>query len=429
MESVPGVRYIDLSAEEGDLPAGTRVALSRILEEVGAGRSLEETMTFVWKETAALLPRDRIGLAFLDEDGARVVSRWEHADYPLVALRLGYSAGLAGSSLAPILETGRARVIADLEDYLRRRPDSISTRLLLKEGVRSNLTLPLLVGERSVGFLFLSSRRPGAFDDAHARLLLAVRNRLSQAVEKAWLLKRLSESKEAYFSMLGFIAHEMKSPLAAIVARAETYLGGYLGPVDPKAGETLGSVVRIAGYMSNMVRDYLDLTRLENGELRYEPKEGQRLSELLGFAVENSAVWAAQRGSSVRVEGPAAQTVLRGDPELLRILFANLVDNAVKYGFDGIEVLVRVSVEGGRATIAVRNAGVGFTEEQAGKLFKRFSRLMQKGVEDRKGSGLGLYLCWWICQKHGGALTAASEPGAWAEFSARLPFATLEKKD
>lgn len=429
MDPVPGVRYIDLSPEEGDLSAPARAALGRILEDVGAGRTIEETMSFVWKEAAALLPCDRMGLAFLDEDGTRVVSRWERAEYPLVALRIGYSAGLAGSSLAPILETGRARVIEDLEDYLRRRPESVSTKLLLREGVRSNLTLPLKVGERAVGFLFLSSRRPGVFDESHARLLLAVRNRLSQAVEKAWLLKCLSEAKEAYFSMLGFIAHEMKSPLAAIVARAETYLGGYLGPVDPKAGETLGSIVRVAGYMSNMVRDYLDLTRLENGELRYEPKEGQRLSELLDFALESTAIWAAQRGSSVRVEGPAGETVLRGDPELLRILFLNLVDNAVKYGFDGAEVVVRVSVEGGRATVAVRNPGVGFTEEQAAKLFKRFSRLRQKGVEDRKGSGLGLYLCWWICQKHGGTLSASSEPGKWAEFSARLPFATLEKKD
>jgi signal transduction histidine kinase len=197
--------------------------------------------------------------------------------------------------------------------------------------------------------------------------------------------------------------------------------------VDPKAEEVMRSIVKTAGYMTNMVRDYLDLSRIETGEMRYELQDGVRfVKDVLGFASDNTHLWAEQRGSRITLDVPGREILVRGDLELLRILMTNLVDNAVKYGFDGIEVKVSAKVEGGRLEVSVRNPGVGFTEEAAGKLFKRFSRLRQKGVEDRKGSGLGLYLCWYIAQKHGGSLTASSKPGEWAEFALKLPDARLE---
>lgn len=110
-----------------------------------------------------------------------------------------------------------------------------------------------------------------------------------------------------------------------------------------------------------------------------------------------------------------------GDMDLLRIVAVNLIDNGVKYGFDNITVQVNVAVEDGDVVMSVKNPGVGFTKEQARKLFQRFSRLKQKGTEDRRGTGLGLYLTWWIVQKHGGRISADSEPGKWAQFTVRLP--------
>ena len=102
----------------------------------------------------------------------------------------------------------------------------------------------------------------------------------------------------------------------------------------------------------------------------------------------------------------------------------NLLDNAVKYGSEHGEIRAAARVSNGRLVVTVRNAGVGFTREQGEKLFKRFVRLKQKGTEDRRGSGLGLYLCWYIVQLHGGSLAADSEPGQWAQFTLTLPGAS-----
>lgn len=93
----------------------------------------------------------------------------------------------------------------------------------------------------------------------------------------------------------------------------------------------------------------------------------------------------------------------------------------MKYGEENGEINIHYQTDNQKLTFKIRNTGVGFTPEQASQLFKRFSRLHQKGLEDRKGTGLGLYLTWWIIQKHRGHISALSEPGKWAEFYVELP--------
>jgi two-component system phosphate regulon sensor histidine kinase PhoR len=175
-----------------------------------------------------------------------------------------------------------------------------------------------------------------------------------------------------------------------------------------------------------MVGNYLDLAKLEGGELRFDPEADVDLTALVGRAVELVEENARERGSAIRVETPDRPVLLAtADPGLLNIVLVNLIDNAVKYGYDEIEVRVTLALEDGAAVLTVRNPGVGFTEKQAAKLFRRFSRLKQKGTEDRRGTGLGLYLTWWALQQHEGSITPRSEPGEWAEFTVRLPGARL----
>jgi diguanylate cyclase (GGDEF)-like protein len=110
-------------------------------------------------------------------------------------LGLGYSAPLEGSSLAEIIETGRPRIINDLEQYMRDHPRSESTRLILSDGVRSSLTCPLLALGKRVGFVFFSSNRPGAYSERHVELLTLVVGQLSLVVEKGRLYADLLQAK------------------------------------------------------------------------------------------------------------------------------------------------------------------------------------------------------------------------------------------
>jgi len=98
---------------------------------------------------------------------------------------------MAGSSLEEILRTGRPRIIDDLIAYLAQKPDSMSTRLLVGEGVRSSLTCPLIVGDTAVGFMFFSSREPHTYDDGHVLAFQSLAALVSGTVARALEAPRL----------------------------------------------------------------------------------------------------------------------------------------------------------------------------------------------------------------------------------------------
>lgn len=397
--------------------------LISLRSELGKGLSLKEIMETIWKIPGSILPHDRIGLSFIDKDGERVTARYFITEYPEKSIFLGngYSDGLAHSTLTGILEKKSARIIHDLKLYYKENPESKSTELLLKEKVASNLTLPLVVDNRAVGFLFFSSRRKNAFNRIHADILLAVLETMAQNIEKVWLINKLEEINRDYLNMLGFVSHEMKSPLAAMMTVGTTYLRGYTGQVDPGAETIIKKMLKISGYMVNMVKNYLDISRLESGEMKYNPQKGIKfIGDVLDFALDTVAPRAMERKNTWIKSLPESDIELTGDTDLLRIVAVNLLDNAVKYGMENTEIQVGLKKEKNRLVFRVQNQGVGFSREQSRNLFKRFSRLKQKGLEDRRGSGLGLYLTWWIIQKHGGRIKAESRPGQWARFTVIL---------
>lgn len=424
---IPGVTFITAEFTTSPFAEEVQEALERIEERICGCETVDAMLGLIWRETSLIMPHDRIGLSFVEKNGAQVTARAARADYDELHLKEGYTAGLSNSTLQKILETGRIRIINNLETYVEHKPESASSRLLLREGVRSSLTVPLTVDQRRVGFLFFSSKKTDMFNTEHARILHDIVGRVSQAIEKAWLIKQLAETNEGYLQMLGFVSHELKSPLAALISRGQIYVDGYAGDVDPTAASTIRNMMKSANYLLRMVNDYLELARLEGGEMKFTPVENVKLIEdVIEFASDSVGVHADQRGSTIVKNLPDGEVYINGDPDLLRIVFINLLDNAIKYGYDNIEVKLDVAVENGMLVVRVRNPGVGFTEEQRRKLFKKFSRLKQSGTEDRKGSGLGLYLTFWIVEQHRGTLSADSEPGEWAEFTLRLPGARLE---
>jgi len=395
--------------------------LDRLARHVGGGATLDAVMDHVWEATTPLLPHDRASLAFVEDGGARVVTRWTRTAYGAPVLANGYSAPLAGSSLQNILDTGRARLIPDLAAHLAARPESASTRLLVeREGVRSSLTLPLQVEGRPVGFLFFSSRRDDRFTEEHARILFAALERIAQAVEKAWQIGRLGRALDGYRNAIGFVSHEMKGPLSAIVQRGRAYVEGLLGPVDASAAETVRALLRQAETALGMVDDSLDLAQVEGEAFRFAPRAGVPLKTECVLPVL-TALEGPSLERRVRILDETTDLPVRGDPELLRLILRNLAGNAVKYAVDGGTVRLTCERVGGEVSLRIRNDGPGFSAEEAGRLFGRFVRLRQKGLEDRKGTGLGLYLAQLAAARHGGRILARSAQGHWAEFELRLP--------
>ena len=162
-----GQAMLRLAAElETRIKETTR--LYEITSQINAGLLLDEVLDNVFDGFRGVIPFDRIGFSLIEPDGVHVRARWARSDLGRLHLDAGYRAPLAGSSLQRIIDTGEPRIISDLDEYLATKPNSESSQLIRKEGVRSSLTCPLIANGIPIRFMVLSLRiclysKPSAF--------------------------------------------------------------------------------------------------------------------------------------------------------------------------------------------------------------------------------------------------------------------------
>jgi two-component system NtrC family sensor kinase len=233
------------------------------------------------------------------------------------------------------------------------------------------------------------------------------------------LNSELKRTNRNYMEMLGFVSHELKSPLTSAIMSLYTVKDGYLGQVSPAQGKSLDSVAQSLDYFQDMIQNYLDLSRLEKGELKVN-----KAQVLLHTQVVEPILDGLQREleeKQIAVENRVPESLaLNADGNLLKIVYNNLLSNAVKYGREGGKVVLDVQENRNRVTLSVCNDSEGIPPEKQTLLFKKFSRLDSPEYAGKKGTGLGLYICKEIVEKHQGKIWVDSQMGAWVKFSFTL---------
>ncbi len=306
------------------------------------------------------------------------------------------------------------------EDYYSRHPESESTRLLMEEKILSSMTCPLKVEQRAVGLLFFSSKEKNAYTEHGIRLHLAVSERLSQAVEKAWRINQLAGSINAYMEMLGFVTHELKSPLDSLITLGNTLADGYLGKLDPKHEDYVRRMISKAQYLRNMTGEYLTLSRFESDRLELNASTTDFVKDILEDAIDIVAPQIEEKEIQLINETDNLPSLFC-DKTLIKIVVNNLLSNGVKYGKKNGTVKIKAFSKDNTFTFYIENTGPGFSPDQKHRLFKRFSRLESKELMQRKGSGIGLYTSWKIIKLHQGTIKGESEKDKWARFTFTLP--------
>ena len=221
--------------------------------------------------------------------------------------------------------------------------------------------------------------------------------------------------------LMAIVSHELKSPLAAVQTTATTLQRGYFGKLEPEQQRIVETIIRNCSYLEDIIRSYIDLSKMELDGLALFKEKVPFASAVVGPVLDMPGVRDNVRRMAIVTEIDG-DPVIEGDPNLLKILVANLVNNAVKYGAEGTPVRIRLAARDGELVLAVRNEGVGIPKEDMPRLFKRFERLKQKGTEGVKGSGLGLYISKTVVDKHKGRIWVEGEPGKWVEFFVALPY-------
>jgi two-component system, NtrC family, sensor kinase len=260
----------------------------------------------------------------------------------------------------------------------------------------------------------------GAFADMRSAVRKRDQELRSRNEELSDTNRKLEQSNRNYMQTLGFVTHELKAPLAAIQMLIATVVDGYCGKVSEQASDLMVRIQRNCEELQDMVRDYLDLSRAERGELVARPSAFDLRQTVVEPAVDQTAIFFRSRNMTVDVGCPAGLTVT-ADPELLRIALNNYLTNAAKYGREGGHATVLVKVQEGSVRVTVRNDGEGFPAGEAEHLFEKFFRLKNANTHSKRGSGLGLFTVRNIAELHGGRAWAESEPGRWAAFHLSFP--------
>ena len=228
---------------------------------------------------------------------------------------------------------------------------------------------------------------------------------------------RAEQDKNRFISM---VAHELKSPLAAIINYLNVIQSGMLDGNIPKVHEILDRCKTRGEALLELVRDLLYLNRREAGKGE-KTMEAMDLVEVLKGQMEFLRVQAERHGLHTTVEaGPGCFTV-RADRGDLDRVFMNLLSNGIKYNRQGGRLDIRARREEDQIVVSITDTGIGMRTEEMKSLFQEFYRVRNRQTKEIAGTGLGLATVKRVLGEYNGRIAVQSVPEQGTTFTVRLP--------
>ena len=215
--------------------------------------------------------------------------------------------------------------------------------------------------------------------------------------------EKLAASNKSYIDLIGFVAHELKGILASAVMNAYAVRDGYLGLVNFKQRKAMDSLTRNLDYLDATVKKFLNLGRIERGELAVNKTMLNLRKDVFDTSIVSLAPMASKKGLKIANEISGEITV-SADSDLMRIVANNLVGNAIKYSPEEGRIGITSRLIDGMVEVEVYNDSTPMSEAQQARLFQKFSRLDTPETKKVKGTGLGLYITRQIIEQHGGTI-------------------------
>jgi two-component system sensor histidine kinase SenX3 len=231
-------------------------------------------------------------------------------------------------------------------------------------------------------------------------------------------LKRVNKIRRDFVAN---VSHELKTPATSLTLLAESLVD--ILDEDPDQARFFAEQLKNeTERLAKLITDLLDLTRLESEEGIQNPQSVDVRSVLM---VVLARLRPAARRKNISLSwkrsGEAALYTVQGDETQLTSMFANLVENAVKYTPPEGRVEVAAESDGREVVVRVSDTGIGISEEYLARIFERFYRVDKARSKQTGGTGLGLSIVRHIAENHGGHVTVESTPGEGSTFTVYLP--------
>jgi signal transduction histidine kinase len=298
---------------------------------------------------------------------------------------------------AVVSRSRRIAFVAALRNYLQ--------LTLLPEAIMVSLTVILVV---------LWDRSPFV-------AVVLVGPLLATALYQRWIhraLERLREFDRLKDEFIAIVSHELRTPLTSVYGAAVTLRQHELD--EERRTAFLEIISTESARLARLLDDILWVSRLDSGRTdtfitRVEPVE-------LASEVVDATRTHLPPGVSIGLRHDREPTAVAADPDKLRQVLVNLIENALKYA-DGGDVEVSVEPRDGRVRFSVRDHGAGIPPAEQERIFEKFYRLDPNMTQGVGGTGLGLYICRELIQGMDGVIWVDSEPGEGSTFSFELPAA------
>jgi PAS domain S-box-containing protein len=441
LESLPAIFALDAD-DEGRIAHVFKTAEPLLLRTV-SGEYLDELERFgadrraferIGTRSLMLLPivarGQTLGILTL---GSRIPDRFDEHDLDL-AQELAGRAGVAMDNAGLVAELRRRAQAAQALEFVG---DGVF--LVGRDGVVllwnpaaariTGLSEAAVVGSPAedalVGWPLGQGERPQTFpvDGPHGELWLSL-----SAAEfphgTVYAFRDLTDERaveQLKSDFVSTVSHELRTPLAAIYGAAMTLQRGDVELNDVQEAGMLEVISGESERLARIVNDILLASRLDSGAATVEISRTDAAELARGVLAAAEAHLPSNVELSLSVPEPAPHVA--ADPDGLRQVLVNLVENAVKYSPNGGLVELELEPEDGRVRFTVRDRGLGIPASEQERIFEKFFRLDPNLARGVGGTGLGLYISREIVRRMGGRIRVESEPGRGSTFSFELPLA------
>jgi PAS domain S-box-containing protein len=279
-------------------------------------------------------------------------------------------------------------------------------------GERSYMATPLLVKGALVGAITFSASASRRYTPEDLELAEELARRAALSVENARLYRGAQEALQARDEFLSIAAHEIRGPVTSMHMAVQGILSGKFSP-SPRVLEIIQREDR---RLARFVDELLDIGRIRGGRMQFTYEEVD-LSAVVRDAAAGASAELARSGSSLSIT-IEAQCVGHWDRFRLEQVVANLLSNAIKFGL-GKPIAVSVTAHDGRASLTVKDQGIGITPDMHQRIFLPFERAV--AVRHYGGLGLGLFIARTVVDGLGGRIWVESSPNAGSTFTVELP--------